>query len=378
MYERTDLRQQSLDLLRFPLAVFVVIEHVFSTDALLIRGNLVETCGYPLFVAANRFIDAFIRSQSVPIFFFISGFVFFIGVNLFTRQRYVQKMKNRVKTLLIPYLIWNGVAFLLIALKMLPIFSRFSLYAQTESFSLSPMQVMDGRLYLPDPRSGDLIYIGNPLAPMNGSLWFLSDLMIVAVCTPLIYWAVRRFGWYTVAALGVIWFALGYTELDLTYLLSIAFFFFSFGAYMSINRKDMMLEFGKYFSWSVVLYPLLAVAHFVCAYCQPEWCLTIKQVNTIVGLVFAYNLSAYLLQKKYVKVFPFLVTASFFLYVTNSLLTVDRVVKPLYMLFPASSGIGFVLLYTLAAVLIVLSLLLVFYLMRRYCPALLKVVTGRK
>lgn len=106
-----DLRSQSLDLLRFPLAVVILIIHTFNANGFTIQGVPVSLENMPILLEINLFIDGFLRGQSVPIYFFISGFVFFLGVG-FTKEKYLQKLKNRVKTLLIPYLIWNIIAIL--------------------------------------------------------------------------------------------------------------------------------------------------------------------------------------------------------------------------------------------------------------------------
>ena len=110
-----NLRSQSLDLLRFPLAVVILLIHIFSTDGITFQGKTLTFESYPLFLFVNRLIDAFLRGQSVPIYYFISGFVFFIGVKM-TKDVYIRKFKNRTKSLLIPYLIWNIFAILLLEL----------------------------------------------------------------------------------------------------------------------------------------------------------------------------------------------------------------------------------------------------------------------
>lgn len=110
MNNNSDLRSQSLDMLRFPLAVVVLIVHTIQTD-LILHGNRIETDDMPLLLAMKDFVTAFLSDQSVPVYFFISGFVFFLGGRL-SKQRYVRKMKNRFKSLFIPYIIWNLFAIL--------------------------------------------------------------------------------------------------------------------------------------------------------------------------------------------------------------------------------------------------------------------------
>ena len=87
---RIDLRSQSLDLLRFPLAVVVLTIHIFSTEGITFQGTTSNFEDYPFFMEVNRFIDGFFRGQSVPIYCFISGFVFFLGVEM-TRETYIRK-----------------------------------------------------------------------------------------------------------------------------------------------------------------------------------------------------------------------------------------------------------------------------------------------
>ncbi len=380
MAEKRELRSQSLDLLRFPLAVVVVVVHVFTTDGLSIQGHFVSTVEYPCFVAINHFIDAFLRSQSVPIYYFISGYVFFVGVEL-TREKYLQKLRNRVKTLLIPYVAWNLIAMILIFLKMLPIFHQFSSYTTTTAFSFSELihsaHVSAGTFYLIDQTNGEMISLGSPLNPIDGPLWFLSYLMIVVLLAPAIYWLLRRVRIFPVVLFGVVWFALGCLDFDYLYLFFTALFFFSFGAYMSINRKDMLREFGRWFRWSMVMYPLLAIIHISSVTYFPEWACAIKHLTIFVGLFFAYNLATWLLEKGICKVHPSLASAGFFIYVAHMLVCL-RIIKILYLSMSPSSDFAYIVLYVLSAVLTILLLLLTHYLLQRYCPSLLRVLTGRK
>lgn len=86
------MRSETLDLLRFPLALVIVIVHALPLA--------------PSPSIMDGLIMAFLKEQSVPIYYFISGYVFFLGIEL-TKGVYLKKIKNRIRTLLIPYLIWN-------------------------------------------------------------------------------------------------------------------------------------------------------------------------------------------------------------------------------------------------------------------------------
>ena len=373
--DRSDLRSQALDLLRFPLAVVIVIIHVFPNrgSGIIFNGNEIDFSNAVFFEEIKCFIDGFLRGQSVPIYFFISGFVFFLSVE-WSRGKYIQKLKNRVKTLLIPYLIWNTIALLLVIIFQIYFTPFLSKPMQAWNFSLKNILLCYWRY------KGELLGIEiSSLQPINGVLWFVRDLMIVVLCTPLLYRLMKRGNCWFVVSLGVLWFFKECFDERYAFLngwLS-AFFFFSWGAYMSINRKDMLVEFGRYFRLSVFMYSILGLSYVAAAHWCPEICKTIKSLNVFFGLLFAYNLATWLLRKKYCKATPFLASSSFFIYVSHTLIC-GKILKFLYVyLQPASS---FSLLFThISAVILTLALLLsAFYLMRRYTPALLRVLTGRR
>ncbi len=378
MNERNDLRSQTLDLLRFPLAVVIVLIHVFTACGFMGGAGVAEVSAHPLLVAACRFVNAFFKGQSVPVYFFISGYVFFLGIEL-TKDGYIRKLRNRVKSLLVPYLVWNLAAVLLLAVKFLPSFHPRAELARTFVFSwhgfLSAFWIYDCSL-IRETLSGAVVTGRGPY-PADYPLWFLRDLMIVAVLTPLIWHVIRLARHYAVILLGALWLLAGYFIGGHAYQMATALFFFSFGAYMSISRKDMLAEFGKWFRLSVIVYPLLGILYFVAEYRCPEWSRTVKYLNTLAGLLFAYNLAAWLLRRGLCRVSPFLSSASFFIYVSHTLLY-DYTNLFLRRLIGPSSDASFIVMYLLSAALTVVLLLSVFWVLRRFCPSVLKVVAGRK
>ena len=373
--DRSDLRSQALDLLRFPLAVVIVIIHTFSYrgTGLIFSNNEIDFHNIVFFEEIQCFIDGFLRGQSVPIYFFISGFVFFLSVE-WSKEKYIQKLKNRVKTLLIPYLIWNTIALLLVIISQIYFTPFLSKPMQAWNFSLKNI-LLCYWVY-----KGELLGIEiSSLHPINGVLWFVRDLMIVVLCTPVLYRLMKRGNCWFVVLLGVLWFFNSCFDERYAFLngwLS-AFFFFSWGAYMSINRKDMLVEFGRYFRLSVFMYPILGISYVAAAHWCPEICKTIKSLNVFFGLLFAYNLAAWLLRKKYCKASPFLASSSFFIYVSHSLIC-GRLLKLLYIYLQPASSISLLFIHISTVVLTLAFLLSAFYLMRRYTPALLRVLTGRR
>ena len=97
---RADLRSRSLDFLRYPLAMAVLVVHLCNEHS--------EAMQYvPLL---RRATSSFIGGQSVPIYFFIAGYVFFLNTDL-GKKEYRRKLRNRFHSLLVPYLSWNLLAY---------------------------------------------------------------------------------------------------------------------------------------------------------------------------------------------------------------------------------------------------------------------------
>lgn len=369
-------RQQTLDLLRFPLAIVVLTMHTWSADGLYLQGDFADLQNYPLFREVNYWIDGFLRGQSVPIYFFISGFVFFFGVE-WNKATYLRKLKNRVKTLLIPYLIWNTIAILLTFLKLLPLFNEFQIFDADFQFSI---QSLLGCFW--DNSHGffsariDSQPANSAIYPSDPPLWFLRDLMLIVVCTPLLYRMLKRIGVHAVIGLGLLWFTMGYWDLGHANQLMNALFFFSWGAYLSIHRKDMLEIFGRYFKRSMWIYPLFALSYIIAMHGWPEAAFTIKRLNIVAGLLFAYNAAAWLLNHGICHPTTFLAASSFFIYVSHALIC-SRLLRILFVLTQPQSDMAILGVYTTATLSTLMLLLSAFYLMKRYTPRLLKIIAGR-
>lgn len=373
---------QALDLLRFPLALVVLAVHVFGVDRTVVYGKDYVFQGMPAFDAVQNFVFSFLSEYSLSIYFFISGYVFFLGVADFTPQVYGHKLRNRVKTLLIPFIVWNVIAALVELAYFVPPLSAlrpgldiadvdFSLRAIMQTFWDARHGIFGNVYPVTADGSGEVF-------PQDSPLWFLRVLMVMVLLTPVLHWIVKRAGFYFVGAAYLAWTAAYLWGNGIAIEFTTALFPFSFGAYMSINGRDMMATFGKCFKVSAVAYVALSVVQFVSLYEEREMLyLAAKALAAPAALVFVYNMSAWLLRSNLCRVVPLLASASFFIYVAHYIF-VRNVVRVLaYVVMPESQWA--VLAVHLSAILLIgCGLLGVFWLMQRYTPRLLKFVAGRK
>lgn len=100
---------------------------------------------------------------AVPLFMMISGFLFFRNYN---NGKYLSKLKSRVKSLLIPYLIWTNIPwFTLSIVKLFPFASEISTNAK---FTLES-------------------WINFTIYAYGTVLWYVKVLIIYVLIAPLIY-----------------------------------------------------------------------------------------------------------------------------------------------------------------------------------------------
>jgi fucose 4-O-acetylase-like acetyltransferase len=105
------IQSQVIDLLRFPLIIGVVFIHNASPTFFFQGVELGSSSSLPIYSVCSQLFSQILGSVAVPLFFLISGFLFFLNVD-FNKQIYVKKLCARAKTLLIPYLFWNGLSIL--------------------------------------------------------------------------------------------------------------------------------------------------------------------------------------------------------------------------------------------------------------------------
>ena len=105
------LLSKTISYLRFPLTVGVVFIHFDLSKGLDIGGMTQGLNNPDWYFFIINLISGTLATIGVPLFFIISGFLFFYHKD-FNRDVYKQKLVSRAKTLLVPYILWNFIAIL--------------------------------------------------------------------------------------------------------------------------------------------------------------------------------------------------------------------------------------------------------------------------
>ena len=224
--------------LRFPLALAVVFIHAMGAAPRWQHASELS-----LLDACKWLFSQTLTGVAVPTFFFLSGYLFFLGISEAEEVGtfFKTKWRRRVSTLLLPYLTWNAVAFLW-------------RWFDTGGGSLSLRWMREGGFNIfwgchTIGRDHTNIWgmpMGHLSAPIDVPLWFLRDLMLTILLAPVLYALLRR-QWVGVVVLvcAGLCYVLGIWphpwHLSLT-----APFLFAVGAAFSIHRRDLLLTFRPY------------------------------------------------------------------------------------------------------------------------------------
>lgn len=207
--------------LRFPMIVLVTFAHSYGGVE---EGFSLLSSGWNAYAFVKILVSQTLVKVAMPIFFIMSGYLFFANVDKLDVITYKKKILRRIKTLLLPYLIWN----LLMAVKL-------------KTFSMSMFWAFW------NPAGKQIDWFGHEqlmTAPANMPLWFLRDLMVVSLLTPIIYILVRRLGYWLMAVLAVLY--LSGVCAFIPGLSAYAVFFFTLGAFLSIRKMNLVKNLKRY------------------------------------------------------------------------------------------------------------------------------------
>ena len=211
--------------MRFPLMVLLLFAHVLPMVSVPIEMNLSEMNIYHFISEGISHNLSRIRN---PLFFFFSGFFFFRKLEEWNAGFYRSQLKKRIRSLLLPYLLWNILMIAAIYIKN---------YAVTSFLSMEPGEELSSLRATP-------WYILFWHTPANYPMWFLRDLLCMSVLAPLFYLFFRFLKGYGVLILVILY--LSAWETDVAGLSMSAIMFFGAGAYMGIYKKNI-LEFCSRF-----------------------------------------------------------------------------------------------------------------------------------
>lgn len=344
--------------IRFPLTILVVFIHALPFKANELNSNY--SFDENLYILISESISHSLGNVVVPCFFLLSGYYFFKGIKVWDQDAYFLSLSKRIRTLLIPYCLANILVLAIMILRELII-----LPMSGEELSSLKLNSIEEYMRL----------------PINFPLWYIRDLMYVALLSPIVYLIVARcraFGIVCLISLYLFPFSIWRYLVPLT-----GFTFFSIGAYFSIYKKSLLCFIYKYrfgLLVPILVLPVASNLHYLVDSDSP----IIEYQSNIVSLLImggAFSIIAlfYLIYEKADAFRAWCLKwthASFFVYITH-LAYIENWIKGAFSRsFFSNSGYGKLVAYFLTPMLTIVICIGIYSALKRFVPKVLSLLVG--
>ena len=154
------------EFISFLLSILVFFIHSYFAQT-IVSDSLISVVNHKV----SYFLSCSITRFAVPMFFMMSGITFFKDYN---NKKYLSKIKARIFTLVIPYLLWNTIWMLWEIFTSYSFLARFS--ENSEPYPLTLINILKG-----------IFFYG-----CNIPFWFVFDLIIFSLAAPLVFLIIKN------------------------------------------------------------------------------------------------------------------------------------------------------------------------------------------
>lgn len=330
--------------LRFPLIFGVVMDHASLAMPQSVRGDDVTSVLFHVFLTLAKI--------SVPVFFIISGFLFFKSVDSFCASCYIRKLRSRLYTLFVPYILWTLVCALYIAVRQIPVI------VQTNSIGA-----------ISDMCTWRIFWMYKDALPLHSPLWYIRDLILLCLCSPVIWIVINRFKHLGLCLLFVLFMI---QNIDARISFPISIFYFSFGAYLSICNIKIQ-EIALKLNWGVFLVIILAVI------CSQFDFLQLIRFSHIVLAASIVLLSCFITGKLQCRVPRLLTDSVFFVYVTHCIMFVMMYNRIMIRIIPDDTFTALLFIrWGIVGILTTTTCIMLYIILNKFFPKTVSILTGSR
>lgn len=349
-YLSTKLRALSLGSI-----ILVVFLHSHNGEVKLASGDLTgEQSYFVLFV--ENFFSKGIALIAAPFFFAISGFLFYKSYD-FTWSDVVKKIKGRFKSLIVPYLFWSLFGLMFIWFLQVVPWSRFFFT----------------RELIADYSISKLLYT-IILDPVPYQLWFVRDLIMLVIFSPLIGYLTKSIRVVWLVLLILLWTASGKT---FEFFSNEALLFFTIGCALAFDKAELINQkLPKYLSYLLLVSWLLVVlfATYLITFNRGIFISNaLSKVGILIGIMSVWSFYDHVDHRRVAK-YSSLFGYSFFIFVFHEpLLTILK--KGLFFLL-GKTNFSSLLIYLVAPLTTIGICMLLSYFLRSRTPRFYNFTTG--
>lgn len=344
------LESRVIDWLRFPMAALVVLIHTGSQGVF---------SSYPIYSSLCIFFPKWICQLAVPLFFLVSGYLFFFGLERWGKDMFFSKLKRRIKSLLIPYILWN-----IIAIILLYFYSTFKMWLRGDP----PIGFLDQILKWKGIR---VFWDCDHGMPLDYPLWYIRDLILLAIASPLILVFIRKTKWIGIAILSFFYLVF----INIHFLVGLLFY--SIGCCLRVSKKSI-LEISRTLRWPSLIFScslLLAIVLFFQK--QPQLTDHLIRAFMLSGVFSLFYLVSLLFDKHIINNTPLLTRYSFFIFASHGILILNEFAHYIVLHTLPVSGETYYCIDLFLRPLIAIAICIgLYYTMSNFAPRTLGVLTG--
>ena len=335
LYISEKIFRKKITIINFLCIVIVIFIHTYNIDVYNLEGkefNL-EASIYWL----ERYFKV-LTAIGTPFFFIISGYLFFRTFS-FSRECITSKYLSRLKTIVIPYLIWNTIYYLYFVL--LTNVPSIASHMNSEKIEFS-LRVWLEWMWL------DKYYI----------FWFLQDLMVMILISPLLYLVLKDYKRFRNLV------GNGFIAMIIMYIITSGLvckhvpyfsFFYVVGAYIGINYKDVPKFFNRRYRLICILGVVAMLLISVIRLCANVSLSRVEVIFFCICIWGAIEVKESLKDKK----LPMLIGESFFIYCSHDM--VLEAVEKIWLMIGGESPLAAVIDYFCAPI---ISLFIIWILLK--------------
>jgi len=349
-----DYLSKKLKALSLGAVILVVFLHSHNEE-LKLTGTVASDQSY-LVLFFENFLSKGVARIAVPLFFLISGFLFYTSYD-FTLGGIAGKYKRRLKSLLIPYLFWSVFGLILfLVLQAIPGSRAFFTKELIANYSFSKLLFT-------------LL-----LDPIPYQLWFVRDLIMLVLISPLIWYLTKSMRGVFLGLLLFLWIMAPKTfEL----FSNEALLFFTLGcAFATDNTQLVSRRLSAYSSYYLFFLWLIIVSFttYRLTFKEATFTLTLfNDLGILVGILAVWSLYDHVDPSQIAKC-SILFGYSFFIFVFHEpLLTVLK--KGLFFLL-GRTNFSSLAIYVIAPLMTIILSMFLRYVWRKHIPRFYDFATG--
>jgi len=333
-----------------------ILNSVAIMLVLLLHSYFVEATDYSMANYIQKFTGTSgLSGVAVPLFYFMSGILFFKSVNC--TKDCITGIRKRIFSLLMPYIIWN-IVFVgwYMFMSIIPGISGFVNSDLISHFRL-------------DRPFAGLEYL--LLEPAGFHLWFMRDLIVYVVFSPLLWLLLKRFPWLTLIGFYMVFGGVprcGITYFTLGGLVSSRF---SLDYVSHVLNRSFVLVCSLLFLLNAVMAVIFGCAHITH---NPYW----QQLTNTVGIISMWGMYDIVNRNecpgKLSDILSFISKYSFFIYLFHE--PVFNIIKKLSLILIGVHEWSLILLYLINPIIMCALALVVAKVFQNYMPRLYSVLVG--